>query len=87
MGGTTTAGMEMNGKSTTAMSGGGMKSAEMNNGQMMMMKNELPKMQSMIMEGSLLSHVVYGAALGSVVTILLIKTARTTTAKTKRDMI
>jgi hypothetical protein len=75
----------MSEKSTAAMSGG-MKS-EMNNDQMMMMKNELPKMQSMIMAGSLLSHVVYGAVLGSVVTILLVKTARTTTAKTKRDMI
>ena len=66
-----------------------MRSAEMNNDQMIMiMKNELPKMQSMIIEGSLLSHVVYGAALGSVLTILLIETARTTTtAKTKRDMI
>jgi hypothetical protein len=42
-------------------------------------------MQSMIMSGSLLSHIIYGAALGSVVTILLTKTAKTT-AKTKRDM-
>lgn len=74
----------MNEKSTASMSGG-MKS-EMNNEQIMMMKNELPKMQSMIMGGSLLSHIIYGAALGSVVTILLAKTARTSTAKTKRDM-
>jgi hypothetical protein len=62
------------------------KSGGMNNEQMMMMKNELPKMQSMIMAGSLLSHIIYGAALGSVVTILLVKTARTTAANTKRDM-
>jgi hypothetical protein len=42
-----------------------------------MMEKELPKMQLMIIAGSLLSHVVYGAVLGSVVTILLVKTART----------
>jgi hypothetical protein len=70
----------MNEKSMAAPSGGGMKS-EMNNDQMMM-KNELPKMQSNIMAGSLLSHIVYGAALGSVVTVLTVKTA-----KTKRDLI
>jgi hypothetical protein len=70
----------MNEKSMAAPSGGGMKS-EMNNDQMMM-KNELPKMQSNIMAGSLLSHIVYGAALGSVVTVLIVKTA-----KTKRDLI
>ena len=52
------------------------------------MENLQQQCQVMIMAGSLLSHVVYGAALESVVTILLIKTARTTTtAKTKRDMI
>jgi hypothetical protein len=72
----------MNEKSMAAPSGGGMKS-EMNNDQMMMMKNELPKMQSMIIAGSLLSHIIYGAALGLVVTILLTKTAKITTAKTK----
>jgi hypothetical protein len=83
-GGSASSNSGMNGKSPAATSGG-MKS-EMKNDQMMM-KNELPKMQSMIMEGSLLSHIIYGAALGSVVTILLVKTARTTTAKTKRDMI
>jgi hypothetical protein len=66
----------MNEKSMAAPSGGGMKS-EMNNDQMMMMKNELPKMQSNIMAGSLLSHIVYGAALGSVVTVLIVKTAKT----------
>jgi hypothetical protein len=70
-----TTGMGMNEKSTTAAMSGGMKS-EMNNDQMMMEK-ELPKMQLMIIAGSLLSHVVYGAVLGSVVTILLVKTART----------
>jgi hypothetical protein len=71
---------EMNEKSMAAPLGGGMKS-EMNNDQMMM-KNELPKMQSNIMAGSLLSHIAYGAALGSVVTVLIVKTA-----KTKRDLI
>src|SRR5919197_3754181 len=71
---------EMNEKSMAAPSGGGMKS-EMNNEQMMM-KNELPKMQSNIMAGSLLSHIVYGAALGSVVTVLIVKTE-----KIKRDLI
>jgi hypothetical protein len=82
-GGSSNSGMN---EKSTAVTSGGMKS-EMNNEQMMMMKNELPKMQSMIMAGSLLSHIIYGAALGSVVTILLTMTAKTTTAKTKRDMI
>ena len=72
----------MNEKSMVAPSGGGMKSEMNNNDQMMMMKNELPKIQSNIMAGSLLSHIVYGAALGSVVTVLIVKTA-----KTKRDLI
>src|SRR5215217_4242260 len=84
-----------NGKSGgTMMTGGsssnsGMseKSAEMNNEQTMMMKNEIPKMQSMIMAGSLLSHIIYGTALGSVVTFLLTKMARTTASKTKRDTV
>jgi hypothetical protein len=84
-GGSDSSNSGMTEKSSAAMSGG-MKS-EMNNDQMIMMKNELPKMQSMIMAGSFLSHVVYGAALGSVVTILLTKTARTiTTPKTKREI-
>jgi hypothetical protein len=81
-------GMMMTGGSGGSSGSAGMseKSGGMNNEQMMMMKNELPKMQSMIMAGSLLSHIIYGAALGSVVTILLVKTARTTAANTKRDM-
>ena len=80
-------GMMMTGGSGGSSSAGmSEKSGGMNNEQMMMMKNELPKMQSMIMAGSLLSHIIYGAALGSVVTILLVKTARTTAANTKRDM-
>ena len=80
-------GMMMTGGSGGSSGSAGMseKSGGMNNEQMMM-KNELPKMQSMIMAGSLLSHIIYGAALGSVVTILLVKTARTTAANTKRDM-
>lgn len=76
-------GMMMTGGSGSSSSAGmSEKSGGMNNEQMMM-KNELPKMQSTIMAGSLLSHIIYGAALGSVVTILLVKIARTTAANTK----
>lgn len=64
---------EMEGKSTTT-SGKGMKS-EMNSDQMMM--SQLSKMQSMIIGGSLLSHIVYGAVLGAVVTVLIIKATGT----------
>src|ERR671931_1565655 len=80
-------GMMMTGGSGSSSGSAGMseKSGGMNNEQMMM-KNELPKMQSNIMAGSLFFHIIYGAALGSVVTILLVKTARTTAANTKRDM-
>ena len=43
------------------------------NGQMAMMP-DMAKIQSMIVGGSLLGHVVYGAVLGTIVTILLVKT-------------
>jgi hypothetical protein len=55
------------------MSGGG--SSAMS-GQMMNMP-DMAKMQSMIIGGSLSGHFVYGAVLGSVVTVLLIKTRST----------
>jgi hypothetical protein len=42
------------------------------NGQMPMMP-DMTKIQSMIIGGSLLGHVVYGAVLGSIVTVLLMK--------------
>jgi hypothetical protein len=43
------------------------------NGQMAMVP-DMAKIQSMIVGGSLLGHVVYGAVLGTIVTILLVKT-------------
>jgi hypothetical protein len=45
------------------------------NSQMAMM-SDMAKLQSMNIEGSLLGHVIYGAVLGSVVTILLMRTRR-----------
>jgi hypothetical protein len=102
MGGSGSSSQMMSGSNSNGKSGGMMmtggnggssgsaamseKSGGMNNEQKMMMKNEIPKMQLMIMAGSLLSHIIYGAALGSVVTILLVKTAITTAANTKRAM-
>ncbi|MFL6430321.1 MAG: hypothetical protein ACJ71X_02540, partial [Nitrososphaeraceae archaeon] len=70
------AGGGMGGKSTASITGrGGMKS-EANSNQMTMM-HDMAKMQSMIIGGSLLSHIVYGAVLGVVVTVLMVKTAGT----------
>jgi hypothetical protein len=70
----------LNGKSgmmsTSSSSNTGM------NSQMAMMP-DMAKMQSMIIGGSLLGHVVYGAVLGSIVTVLLVKT-RTGREKTSR---
>jgi len=43
------------------------------NGQMPMML-DLVKIQSTIIVGSLLGHVVYGAVLGSILAVLLVKT-------------
>ena len=62
----------MNGKSgmmSTGSSSSGM------NSQMAMMPN-MASLQSSIMGGSLLGHVVYGAVLGTIVTVLLKKTSR-----------
>lgn len=69
---TMTGNSAMNGKSemmSTSSSGSGM------NGQMAMMP-DMAKLQSSIIGGSLLGHVVYGAVLGSIVTVLLKKTRR-----------
>jgi len=52
--------------STTSNSNAGM------NGQMAPMP-DMAKIQSMIIGGSLLGHVVYGAVLGTIVTVLLVK--------------
>jgi len=38
------------------------------------MNGEMVKIQSMIIWGSLLNHVIYGAVLGAITTLLLIKT-------------
>ena len=44
-------------------------------GQMAMMP-DTAKIQSTIIAGSLLGHLVYGAVLGSIVTVLLLKTRK-----------
>ncbi len=43
-----------------------------NNNEMMMA--ELPMLQSMILAGSLVSHIVYGIVMGAVTTVLIRKT-------------
>jgi hypothetical protein len=55
----------MSGSSSSAMSG------------QMMNIPDMAKMQSIIIGGSLLGHVVYGAVLGAAVTVLMMKTANT----------
>jgi hypothetical protein len=60
---------EKAGMTSTSSSGGGM------NRQMAMMP-DMAKLQSIIIGGSLLGHLVYGAVLGSIVTVLLIKTRK-----------
>ena len=45
------------------------------------MMPDMAKMQSMIIGGSLLSHIVYGAVLGAVVTFLVMKASGTPAAK------
>lgn len=77
----------MNGKSTMSgksgmMSGssGGDKGANSPmKGQMMM--PDMAKIQSSIIGGSLLGHVVYGAVLGAVTTLLLVRTKAPDTKK------
>jgi hypothetical protein len=69
---TMTGNSAMNGKSgmmSVSSSNGGM------NGQMGMMP-DTTKIQSSIIGGSLLGHLVYGAVLGSIVTVLLMKTRK-----------
>ena len=57
-------------------------SSQMNSDKMMM--EELTKMQSMIMVGSLASHIVYGIVLGVVTTVLILRDQRRNqTAKSK----
>lgn len=53
-------------------SGGETMKGSSNNEQMMMA--ELPKLQSMILAGSLVSHIAYGIVLGAVATVLIRKT-------------
>jgi hypothetical protein len=55
----------------------------MSNNKDQMMMEELPKLQSMILAGSLVSHIAYGIALGGVTTVLIRKTIPAMEAKKK----
>jgi len=73
---------QMSGKSGMMMSGSS-SSNGMNNNQMMMTMPDSAKLQGMITEGSLLGHIVFGAVLGAVKTLLLIKTQARSKEKSK----
>jgi hypothetical protein len=75
---TTSGNVGMNGKSGMTSGSSSSSNSEMS-GQMMM--PDMAKMQSMIIGGSLLSHIVYGAVLGAVVTILVMKASGIPVAK------
>jgi hypothetical protein len=68
---------KMPSSNTPAAGGMSEKSAMSGNSAMnrqMAMMPDMAKIQSMIVGGSLLGHVVYGAVLGTIVTVLLVKT-------------